>query len=147
MKNYLIKKKNKHNEIVYMEYSLPGYNFSPKKNVSFLNVKNVKIVDPKLNDIILTTKFEESFKKILIIASNYINDDDGDDETGSIVLDEITRIKSILLNKYQNYLSAEKEELFLKKLKIVEQKVRVKEIQFKETELLKEMQEKNNKSM
>ena len=36
MASYVIRKKNKNNEIVYMEYSMPGYSFSPKKIVSYL---------------------------------------------------------------------------------------------------------------
>src|SRR5574344_1635510 len=132
MKSYIIKKKNKNNEIVYMEYSLPGYNFSPKKNVLYMNVKNVKIVDSNLTDIILSAKFDDYFNKLVKMAREYLNSDEDNGNSG-IVLGEIDMIRGILQNKYQKFLAKEKELLFLKKLRIIEQEIKAKELYFKRT--------------
>ncbi len=135
MASYVIRKKNKNNEIVYMEYSMPGYSFSPKKIVSYLNVKNINIVDNKMNDNILSIKFTERFNKLLKLVSLYLNDSDASDSDTSLVLDEVALIKGILLNKYQKHLDIEKEKLFLKKLCIVENEIKIKDLQIKEQHL------------
>ena len=135
MASYVIRKKNKNNEIVYMEYSMPGYTFSPKKLVSYLNVKNINIVDNKMNDNILSIKFTERFNKLLKLVSLYLNDSDASDSDTSLVLDEVALIKGILLNKYQKHLDIEKEKLFLKKLCIVENEIKIKDLQIKEQHL------------
>ena len=135
MASYVIRKKNKNNEIVYMEYSMPGYTFSPKKLVSYLNVKNINIVDDKMNDNILSIKFTERFNKLLKLVSLYLNDSDASDSDTSLVLDEVALIKGILLNKYQKHLDIEKEKLFLKKLCIVENEIKIKDLQIKEHHL------------
>ena len=135
MASYVIRKKNKNNEIVCMEYSMPGYTFSPKKIVSYLNVKNINIVDDKMNDNILSIKFTERFNRLLKLVSLYLNDEDSSDSDTSLVLDEVALIKGILLNKYQKHLDQEKEKLFLKKLRIVENEIKIKDLQIKEQHL------------
>jgi hypothetical protein len=138
MVNYLIKKKNKNNEIVYMEYSLPGYVFVPKNKVTYLNVKSVKIIDPKLTDIILTTKFEEMFKKLMRIVNKILDDEDAGSDDTALALNEVTLIREILLNKYQQFLNKDKEALFLKKLRVVENEIRIKEMQIQKSYLQQE---------
>ena len=131
MTSYVIKKKNKNNEIVYMEYSMPGQTFIPKKIVSYLDVKNVKVIDNKLNDTISTIKFEQKMHQLLKLVTFYLNnDDDASTDTG-LVLDEITLIKGILLNRYKKYLAKNKTDLFLKKINVIEQEVKIKDLKIK----------------
>lgn len=146
MASYVIRKKNKNNEIVYMEYSMPGYTFSPKKIVSYLNVKNIKVIDNQMSDNILSIKFTERFKKLLKLVSLYLNDDDASDSDTSLVLDEVSQIKSILLNKYQKFINNEKEELFLKKLRLIENEIKIKDLKIKENCLQMSNQTEKGKS-
>jgi hypothetical protein len=146
MASYVIRKKNKNNEIVYMEYSMPGYTFSPKKIVSYLNVKNIKVIDNQMSDNILSIKFTERFKKLLKLVSLYLNDDDASDSDTSLVLDEVSQIKSILLNKYQKFINNEKEELFLKKLRLIENEIKIKDLKIKEKCLQMSNQTEKGKS-
>jgi DNA primase len=142
MPNYIIKKKNKNNEIVYMEYGLPGYVFVPKNKVAYLNVKNVRVVDNKLTDVILTTKFEEMFKKLMKITNRVLNDEDAGSDDTALALDEVTLIREILLNKYQQFLNKDKEALFLKKLRVVENEIRIKEMQIQRNLLVAPLETK-----
>ena len=146
MASYVIRKKNKNNEIVYMEYSMPGYTFSPKKIVSYLNVKNIKVIDNQMSYNILSIKFTERFKKLLKLVSLYLNDDDASDSDTSLVLDEVSQIKSILLNKYQKFINNEKEELFLKKLRLIENEIKIKDLKIKENCLQMSNQTEKGKS-
>lgn len=139
MTNFLIKKENNNKEIVYMEYSVPGYAFTPKKNLYHLS--NVRIIDANMNDIIITTKFDNNFKKLIVLVNNFLSDEDATSSDAGIILDEIGLIKSILKIKYDKLLKKEKEEHLLKKLQFLEKEVKKKEILLKELYL----EEKENK--
>ena len=140
MANFLIKKENKNKEVVYMEYSTPGYEFTPKKNL--YHISNVKIIDSDMNDVIITSKFDKNFKKLIILVNNFLADEDASSSDASIILDEIELVKSILKMKYNNLLKKEKEEHLLKKLQFLEKEVKKKEILLKE-EYLEEKKDKS----
>lgn len=58
-----------------------------------------------------------------------------------MALDEVTRLRTIIINKYHSFLKRQKEEELLKKLKFLENELRVKIIDYKlirEQELNKE---------
>ena len=132
MANYLIKKKHKDESVVSIK-ELEGYTFKPRLTKdSYIKVNAVTIVDKVMIDKILTMKFNKSFKKVVQLAMRVINDDDADDDTAMIVLDEVELVRQILLERYHKYISKEKEQLFLKKLRIIENEIRVKQIKIKQ---------------
>lgn len=135
MPNYLIKKDNKKKTIIYMEYDLNGYIFHPKKrSEAHIDIEKIVIVNPSLIDKILTIKFNKAFQKISNVILKIIEDDDTDNDAVLIALDEVSRLKSIILNKYQKFLTLEKEEQFLKKIRILENELQLKMISLVETE-------------
>ncbi len=142
MASYLINKKH-HDESVISMNSLEGYTFKPKmKNNHFINVNEVTIVDRKMIDHILSLKFEKAFKKVVAMALTVINDEEEDDETGTeIVLGEVELVRDILLNRYQKFINYEKEQLFLKKLRIIENEMRKKQVRIKQKAMYLERQE------
>ena len=145
MANFLVKKENKNKEIVFMEYSIPGYIFTPKKNLYSINIKNIKVIDKKLAEEILTIKFEKNFRKLVLLVNNFFNDVDASDSDGELVLGEIELIREILLNRYHKFIKKEKEILFLKKLEILEKEVKSKEILIKNKILLEQLEEEKCK--
>ena len=80
-----------------------------------------------INDI-LTIKFNRRFKKLLTLVSAVLNDTDATDADTALALDEVQLVKEILLNRYQRFLNQEKEELFLKKLRVLENELRLKQV-------------------
>ncbi len=136
---YLIKKNNKTNEIIYMEYDLHGYKFSPKKTKdAYIDVKEVTLINPEMIDSVLSIKFNQVFNKLFNKVVNIINDDDASESDTMMVLGEVELLRGILLNKYQNFLKSEKEELFLKKLRVLENELRVKVMMIRERKLAME---------
>ena len=120
----------KNNETMAL-YSLPsmdGYSFSPRKNKTIISVNKVVVVNPVLVDNILSIKFNEKFRALLQMAQYVLNSDTDDTSGIAIALDEVAMLKGILLNRYQHFLSKEKEELFLQKLRIIENQLRSKEV-------------------
>ena len=114
MAGYLINKSHCDESVVSIK-ELDGYTFKPKKGKgNYIKVNEVKIVDKVMIEKILSMKFDRAFKQLVALALRVINDDDADDDTAMIVLDEVELVRQILLERYHKFLSQEKEKLFLK---------------------------------
>ena len=125
--SYLIKKDNKTNSITYMEYNLEGYKFTPKsKKNAKIKINQLMIVNPTMIDKILTIKFNDMFKKLMSYATTFLYNQDDDSSTGAYLLGEIEKLKSIINNKYRNYIASEKQRFFLEKLNYLENLLKTK---------------------
>ena len=145
MSNYIINKKHLDETVISM-HEIEGYKFKPKLNKDgYVKVSEVTIVDRVMIDKILTMKFNKSFKKLAALAMKVINDDDSSDDEVRIVLDEVELIREILLNKYQKFINHDKEQVFLKKLRLIENEPRMKQVRIKQKAILLEMEEQNSK--
>lgn len=145
MASYLINKKHCDESVVSIK-ELDGYKFKPKPGKgNYIRVNEVTIVDRVMLDKILSMKFDKSFKQVVALALKVINDDEADETAAEIVLDEVELVRQILLNRYQKFLSYEKEQLFLKKLRIIENEMRVKQIQIKQKAIYLEQQEEKTR--
>lgn len=144
MSSYLINKKHCDESVISIK-ELDGYKFKPKSgNGNYIKVNEVTIVDRVMIDKILSMKFDKSFKQLVALALRVINDEDADDAETEIVLDEVELVRQVLLNKYQKFLSYEKEQLFLKKLRLIENEIRVKQVQIKQKVIYLEQQEEKS---
>lgn len=144
MASFLITKDKRKNKIIYLEYSIEGYKFTPKNSSNkYLEVNEVTIYDHEMIDAILTTKFNKTFMKVMQMARMLIESDEDDATSSScdLCLDQIELVRQILLNRYQKYLTAEKTELFLKKLRVIENELRIKQMYIKEKSFYLEEQE------
>lgn len=145
MASYLINKGHQDDSVVSI-HELDGYVFKPKPgNGNYIKVNEVKIVDKVMIDKILSMKFDKSFKQVVALALRVINDEDADETAAEIVLDEVELVRQVLLNRYQKFLSYEKEQLFLKKLRLIENEMRVKQVQIKQKAIYLEQQEEKSR--
>lgn len=115
MANYSIKKDNNNEEIVYMSGNIKGYDFSPK-NSNKLKIDQIMIINKNATDKILTVKFKQRYKKLLMVVLSILNDSDSTEGDIMIALDEIAKMEDILINKYKTFLKKEKERVFLEQL-------------------------------
>ena len=115
MANYSIKKDNNNEEIVYMSGNIKGYDFSPK-NSNKLKIDQIMIINKNATDKILTVKFKQRYKRLLMVVLSILNDSDSTEGDIMIALDEIAKMEDILLNKYKTFLKKEKERVFLEQL-------------------------------
>ena len=141
MASYLVNKKHCDESVVSI-HELDGYKFKPKSgNGNYIKVNEVTIVDRVMIDKILSMKFDKSFRQLVALALKVINDPDADESDAEIVLDEVELVRQVLLNRYQKFLNHEKEQLFLKKLRLIENEMRVKQVKIKQKAIYLEQQE------
>ena len=125
---YILKQNGDKKELFSGDIDFTGYKFNSKRSKNIIKVSNVTVVDPKMINEILTIKFNRRFKKLLTLVSAVLNDTDATDADTALALDEVQLVKEILLNRYQRFLNQEKEELFLKKLRVLENELRLKQV-------------------
>lgn len=127
-KRFVIKKDERTDVITYMEYEKrEGFTVKPKKNISFedmINVSEMIIVNPSLIEKLILKKCNKSLIKIMNMLS-IVSEDDDDDTGYAIVLDEISRLQSLLNNKYKKYLEEKDYELMEKKVLLIKQEVEI----------------------
>jgi len=131
MASFLLKKDERTNEIIIMDYEDKGYTFKPGiKAKNHLKVNQITIIKPSMIDGILTTKFNKKYRRLVMIVFNILQSSDEETSEGDIMiaLDEIAKLREIILNKYQKFLSHVKEEKFIKQLRILENELRAKQI-------------------
>ena len=135
MANHTIKKENNKNEIVYINGEIRGYDFNPKKGSNNnLKINQIIIVNPTMTDKILTIKFKQRYKRLLMIVLSILNGADTTQGDIEIVLDEIAKMRDILLHKYKSFLKKEKERVFLEQLRGLENSMRAKLQEMREYE-------------
>ena len=130
--SYVIKKDDKTKEIVAMEYEIHGYKFTPKgKRNGTLEVKSITIIEPSMIEKVLLSKFSHRYKKLMNMVYLVLNSDDDDEANGAltIVLDEIAKMKSLLLHKYYKFIKKEKLKELLSRLEIIEMELKKKEME------------------
>lgn len=147
MASYLLKKCDMTLESAEKN-DLKGYTFSPNnKAKNNFKVNKITIINPKMIDGILTTKFNKKYRQLVMIVFSILQSNDEDTTEGDIIiaLDEIAKLREIILNKYQKFLAHEKEEKFVKQLRILENELRAKQINIR-MNLYNEMQFTEEKS-
>lgn len=146
MAGYLINKSHCDDSVVSIK-ELDGYTFKPKPGKgNYIKVNEVKIIDKVMIEKILSMKFDKAFKQLVALALRVINDEDADDDIAMMVLGEVELVRQILLERYHKYINKEKEQLFLKKLRIIENEIRVKQLKIKQKAIYLEQQYQEEKS-
>ncbi len=132
MSNYYIEKTTETKEIIYMRYRINGYNFKPKNDAhNSFNLHKITVVKPSLIDGILSQKVEKQISKIVRLVMYILNtDEDANPGDTMLALNEIARLRSVILNRYQDFITQENETIFLRKLRILENELRAKNMAY-----------------
>ncbi len=128
-KRFVVQKEAKADSITYMEYeNLKGYNVKPKHNLEIkdmINVNKMVIINPSLIEKLVDKKCHRTLEKIIKMLSIIYEDDSEDDTPLHLVLDEIAKFKSLIIQRYREYMKDEEYKLMLKKLEILKSEVKV----------------------
>ncbi len=128
-KKYFIVKDKNTSAITYFEYDkMDGYDLSPKKGVKIedaINVNKVVIINPSLAEKVAKKKMNVKFRKLLQLLNIIFETDDDTGTTYNEGLNEVSKLRTELINKYRKYLTEEEFNLMEKKLDILEQELKV----------------------
>ena len=119
---YVIDKKQEKMKLMYYDVKMAGLDVEPINNVKDLNIKakKVKLIDKKLRESYIKQRINKKIDKIINFMMRIINDDDTSEDDVGMVLDEMNRLKGIIVNKYKEYLNASEYKNMLTKLIMIE---------------------------
>ena len=124
-KKFVVKKEAKNEVITYMEYeNLKGLNIKPKHKQDFedmINVNEMIVINPGLIEKLISKKCKRHFERIIAMLTYACEEDGDDDSSFMLVLDEMERLKNLIINKYKQYMDEKECELLLKKIELLKQ--------------------------
>ena len=120
---YVIEKNNDKQKLANYNINLVGLNVTPKNEVPGLNIKAKKVIliDSNLRDSYIKQRIDRKIDKIIKFMLRILNDDDTTEEDTGLVLDEINRLKGIVINKYREYMLDSEFKSLLTKLILIEE--------------------------
>lgn len=122
--HYYICKKGDETEIVYLDYDkLKGFDFNPRNKVKYdgIIVNKMAIIKPSMIEKVLKKKIKRKLDLYLKLIIRFIESDDSDNgDTLREALNDLTRYKSIIQNKYKKYLDEKYLSILLKKIAILD---------------------------
>lgn len=147
MKSFTIKKLKSTYKLENFNYSLKGFHYPIKKpKRDTMKIKEIIIINPDIISSLICHNFYKKYQKIIECLFNNadFNDDNNSGTNLMMALDEVAHLRTIIIKKYQKYLKKKEAEELLKKLKILENELRIKIIDFK---LIKEQELVNNNNV
>lgn len=120
---YVIEKNNEKQKLMYYAVNMVGLNVTPKNEVPGLNIKAKKVVliDSDLRDSYIKQRIDRKIDKIIKFMLRILNDDETTEDDTGMVLDEINRLKGIIINKYREYMLDSDYKSILTKLILIEE--------------------------
>ena len=120
---YVIDKNNEKMKLMYYSVKLVGLDVTPKNDVKNLKIKakKVVIVDPELRESYIKQRINRKIDKVINFMVKIINDDDTSDEDAGMVLDEVNKLKGIIINKYKEHIKVSEYKTLLTKLIMIEE--------------------------
>lgn len=120
---YIIDKNNNDLKLMYYNVNMVGLNVIPKNDVPGLSIKanKVVIIDKDLTDSYIKQRINKKIDKIIKFMLKILNDDGTTEDDTGLVLDEINRLKGIVINKYKNYMEEAEYKSLLTKMILIEE--------------------------
>ena len=120
---YVIEKNGKDMKLVYYSVNMVGLNVEPKNGVPGLTIKAKKVilVDPELRDAYIKQRINKKIDKVIKFMLRILNDEDTTEGDVGMVLDEINKLKGIVIKKYREYMKVSEYKALLTKIIIIEE--------------------------
>ena len=96
------------------------------KSSNLLNATKILIVDSELKDAYIKKRVNKKIVALLAKMQYILDNDEDSNNNATLVLGEIDRLKSIMINKYKEHLKSEEFSYLLKKLMIIEEEFKIK---------------------
>ena len=120
---YVIEHKGEEKKLTYHNVKIVGLSVTPKNNVKYLTIKADKIIliDPNLCETYIRRRINKKIDKVIKFMIKILNDEDTTDGDAGLVLDEVNKLKGIIINKYKEYMLESEYKTLLTKLILIEE--------------------------
>ena len=120
---YVIEHKGEEKKLTYHNVKIVGLSVAPKNNVKDLTIKADKIIliDPNLCETYIRRRINKKIDKVIKFMIKILNDEDTTDGDAGLVLDEVNKLKGIIINKYKEYMLESEYKTLLTKLILIEE--------------------------
>lgn len=127
---YLLVKDKKEENIETDLKKIPGFVFNPQNNIKYdgILIDEVKLTKPELVEKILKKKIKRKLSLYTQLIIELIDSSEEDDGTIDIVLNDLERYKRVINNNYKAYLSKKYLELLHKKIELLENELKTKQM-------------------
>ncbi len=142
LKSYVVKKKNKNKKISKFKIKTEGYEFKPniRKNC-LIKIDSLTVYNLEMIERLLEKKIEISFRKLTKLVFDEVNDEEGNQGGICIALNELTKMKSMIINEFKAFIKKSDYDKYMKRLKLFEKELKNKLIFLEEKVKLKEEEE------
>lgn len=126
---YVLCKGNKGKELVYLNYnSTDGFKFKPKNEVNYngIKVNQMVIINPSFIEKVLKRKVKRKLDLYLQFLINLLDDGNEDPTSLRHALNDLDKYRRTIINKYRAYLDKKYVDLLLKKIDVLERKLKEK---------------------
>ena len=120
---YVIEHKGEEKKLTYHNVKIVGLSVTPKNNVKDLTIEADKIIliDPNLCETYIRRRINRKIDKVIKFMIKILNDEDTTDGDAGLVLDEVNKLKGIIINKYKEYMLESEYKSLLTKLILIEE--------------------------
>lgn len=120
---YVIEHNGEEKKLTYHNVKIVGLSVTPKNNVKDLTIKADKIIliDPNLCETYIRRRINKKIDKVIKFMIKILNDEDTTDGDAGLVLDEVNKLKGIIINKYKEYMLESEYKTLLTKLILIEE--------------------------
>lgn len=126
---YLLIKDKKEERLDSDLKKIPGFVFYPQNNIKYdgIVIDELKLTKPELVEKVLKKKIKRKLNLYTQLIIELI-DSGEDDGTIDIVLNDLERYKRVINNNYKVYLSKRYNDLLLKKIDLLENELKTKQM-------------------
>lgn len=120
---YKLNKDNNDLKLMYYNVNIEGLCVVPKNDVPDLDIKAGKVilVDKELTDSYIKQRINRKIDKIIKFMLRILNDEGTTEDDTGLVLDEVNRLKGIVINKYKEHLVESEYKALLTKIILIEE--------------------------
>ena len=127
---YLLVKDKKEESLETDLKKISGFVFNPQNNIKYdgILVDEVKLAKPEFVEKIVKKKIKRKLSLYTQLIIELIDSSDEDDGTIDIVLNDLERYKRVINNNYKAYLSKKYLDLLLKKIDLLQNELKTKQV-------------------
>ena len=118
---YVIEKNND-KKLANYNVKIDGLSVKPVNNVKNQTIKagKVVLVDDDLKEEYIRKRINKKMDKIIVFMLRILNDDGTSEDDTGMVLDELNKLKGIIINKYKKNMKESEYKSILAKLILIE---------------------------